>query len=706
MKNFLLFFVAMLLFVSQPFFAGETFIYNGIKYEINGDNTTVSVAQNREIVGEIVIPSTVVYNTKNYKVTRFVVGAFMGCTDITSIEVPNSVTEIGDYAFNGCTNLFSIKIPLSVVSIGHDAFSGTGWYNNHEDGLVYVSNVMYKYKGTMPQGTSVNIKDGTVSISAGAFDNCAGLVAVEFPTSIISIGGSAFSNCYGLTSVRIPENVSSIYGWAFNNCINLALIDISSSVTFIGSSAFNNTQWYNNQSDGLIYINDIAYHYKGSMPDNTKISLKGGTKSVCGNAFSDQTGLVSIEIPNSVTSIGDMSFAGCSNLITINLPANLISIGQEAFANCNSLVSFTLPEKVSEIGDFAFWGCDGLKTISVNRNNSVYDSRNNCNAIIETAEDKLIVGCSTTIIPDNIKVLGNGAFSGCRNLYSIVLPKGVKEIGVHTFSDCINLTSIDISSEVKTIGYQAFSQCGNLRTVICRAIIPPTIYDSYSFYGVSKNIPIYVPYISIEDYQNAQVWNEFTNYECLSADPVYEEIDEPTVTPEKTSVVIAWPVDESAETYIINITKGGVTVCTITFDANGNVITIDYPSNGSTKGAELRDANALPNGYSYEITGLEEGTEYVYTVTAQNGSGVTVAEYSGTFGIQGGAVYVDEYNSGNSFSLQSAVIVNGKSISFNGVEPSDVRIYNTAGKQVSNPVPASGVYVVKVGDEAVKVMVK
>lgn len=173
-----------------------------------------------------------------------------------------------------------------------------------------------------------------------------------------------------------------------------------------------------------------------------------------------------------------------------------------------------------------------------------------------------------------------------------------------------------------------------------------------------------------------------------------------------TSVVIAWPVDESAETYIINITKEGVTVCSLTFEANGNVITIDYPSNGSTKGAELRDANVLPNGYSYEITGLEEGTEYSYIVTAQNGSGVTVDEYSGTFRTQGGAVSVEENNSNRSFSLQNAVIVNDNSISVNGVEPSDVSIYNTAGKQVGNPEPASGVYVVKVGDEAVKIMVK
>ena len=195
------------------------FSVNGIYYGKNSDGKTVYVtSRSDKYSGSVVIPSTVTYSGTTYSVTSISSSAFEDCSGLTSVTIPNSVTSIGYNAFKDCSKLTSVIIPNSVTSIGSDAFSGTTWYNNQSDGLVYAGKVAYKYKGTMPDNTSITIKDGTLGIAGGAFSNCSGLISVTIPYSVTSIGEAAFMDCSRLTSVKIPNSVTSIGRDAFEGC--------------------------------------------------------------------------------------------------------------------------------------------------------------------------------------------------------------------------------------------------------------------------------------------------------------------------------------------------------------------------------------------------------------------------------------------------------------------------------------------------------
>ena len=143
------------------------------------------------------------------------------------------------------------------------------------------------------------------SIGDFAFQNCTGLTSITIPNSVTSIENHAFRNCSSLTSVTIPDGVTSIGSTAFENCTSLTSVNIPNSVTNIGWDAFDGTAWLDSQLDGVVYAGKVAYTYKGIMPENCDIELATGTKGIADCAFSDQSNLTSITIPNSVTKIGE-----------------------------------------------------------------------------------------------------------------------------------------------------------------------------------------------------------------------------------------------------------------------------------------------------------------------------------------------------------------------------------------------------------------
>ena len=176
-----------------------------------------------------------------------------------------------------------------------------------------------------------------------------------------------------------------------------------------------------------------------------------------------------------VTYLGDSSYSYFNEYSgDVTIPASVTyngttysvtSIGNYAFQNCSRLTSIEIPNSVTSIGNYAFNGCGGLTTIVVEKGNTVYDSRDNCNAIIKTATNTLIYGCQNTIIPNSVTTIGNDAFSGCTSLTSITIPYSVTSIGSSAFGECYSLTSIEIPNSVETIGEYAFYGCSGLTSV-------------------------------------------------------------------------------------------------------------------------------------------------------------------------------------------------------------------------------------------------
>ena len=220
-------------------------------------------------------------------------------------------------------------------------------------------------------------------------------------------------------------------------------------------------------------IHDGEKYTVSKISDNTfanygylnSVTIPNSVTSIGSSAFKNCSGLTSVTIGNSVTSIGESAFYGCGSLVSVNIPKSVTSIGSYAFYGCGSLVSANIPKSVTSIGSYAFFGCRGLTSFKVENGNQYYDSRNDCNALIETASNTLIVGCNNSTIPNSVTSIGYCAFSGRAGLTSITIPNSVTSIGVGAFASCSRLTSVNIPNSVTSIGGGAFEGCSRLTSV-------------------------------------------------------------------------------------------------------------------------------------------------------------------------------------------------------------------------------------------------
>ncbi len=241
--------------------------------------------------------------------------------------------------------------------------------------------------------------------------------------------------------------------------------------------------------------------YKNVSGKKYCIEVPNTVTSIGYYAFGGCSGLTTIEIPASVTSIGYYAFENCSGLTTIEIPASVTSIGNSAFSDCSGLTTITIPDSVTRIGVDAFIGCSGLTSIVVDENNTVYDSRNNSNCIIKTADNRLIQGCKNTIIPNSVTSIYDYAFFSCRGLTSITIPASVTSIGNYAFRGCSGLTSIVVDENNSVYDSRNNSNCiietaYNCLIQGCKNTIIPNSVTSIgedAFFGCSGLTTITIP---------------------------------------------------------------------------------------------------------------------------------------------------------------------------------------------------------------------
>ena len=474
--------------------------------------------------------------------------AFTYCTGLTSIEIPASVTTIRGWAFDHCTSLKSVTIYAPMrTTYAYNAFDHNadgrkiyvpseyvesykrGWSDYASDIVGFDGKcgtaVLYAYDSTSKtlnifgtgdmedyddtnrpwnsfceDITTVVIGNGVTSIGNDAFYRYTSLESIEIPASVTSIGNYAFYACTSLESIEIPASVTTISSWAFVNCTSLTSIVIPNGVTTVDKGAFKDCTSLTSIEipSSVTSIGDAAFKGCTSL---TSIEIPANVTSIGEEAFSGCTSLTSIEIPANVTSIGEKAFSGCTSLTSIEIPAKVTTVGDRAFESCFGLKSLTIPASVTTIGENAFYGCSGLESISVAAGNTKYDSRNKCNALIETRTNTLILGSNKTVIPDGVKIIDDYAFLGCTGLISIEIPASVTSIGSGAFLECTGLGSISVAAE--NTKYDSRNNCNALietatNTLIqgCNNTVIPggvTSIGDYAFYLFTGLTGIEIP---------------------------------------------------------------------------------------------------------------------------------------------------------------------------------------------------------------------
>lgn len=380
------------------------------------------------------------------------------------------------------------------------------------------------YEGYKHGGIFVNAFEN--KIISHTFDN--GIGTIVFENELKNIGSHAFVHCNYLTKIIIPNSVVSIDYEAFFDT-NISQLFIPASVRDINNWAFSSCSML---SRIIVDPNNPVYDSRDNC--NAIIDTKRNALILgCKNTL----------IPDSVEEIGQNAFYGCTELCEITIPNSVKRIEDSAFRFCESLTSVYIPSSVEYIMN-SFLNCPSLSHISVSPENAVYDSRDNCNAIIISETNVLVVGCKSSIIPDSVSELGGNAFYGCVGLTKIQIPDSVAEIGGACFSECdylkelnfpeglvsicssafygcVSLTSIVLPSSLTQIGRNAFHDCSSLVSIYCKAICPPEC-SPYCFV-TGTSLTLYVPKEVLNLYQISPQWRSLSNIEGLEGTGVKVE---------------------------------------------------------------------------------------------------------------------------------------------------------------------------------------
>jgi len=432
--------------------------------------------------------------------------AFYGCPALKSVVFSDGLERIGESAFANCSNLSSVVLPRTLIEIERAAFS------------------------SCQSLSSVILPDNLEQIGLFAFQG-SGLTSIVIPGKVSTIEQDVFNGCKSLESVVLSAGVKTIGSRAFVVCESLVSIDFGTTVTEIGNEAFRECISLKNVvlPSGISRISDAVFKGCSGL---VSVTLPDGISYISNGAFMGCKNLVSINIPEGVTRILQAAFNGCESLTSLYLPSSLTTIGDNAFSDCLSLSAMVIPSGVTSLGEYVFSRCPSLISLIVESGNPVYDSRDNCNAVVKTQTGELLYGCKGTVIPDsvtsigqyafyrnyglesiviprNIASIGYKAFSYCTNLSSLTLSEGLESIGAAAFEACYGLTTVRIPKTVAALGSSAFLSCHDLTSVRIDAVVPPEA-GRYMF-DDTKNCPLYVPAESVDSYKSADGWKEYAS---------------------------------------------------------------------------------------------------------------------------------------------------------------------------------------------------
>lgn len=421
--------------------------------------------------------------------------AFYDCSSLTSVNIPNGLTSISYMLFYGCSGLTSVAIPSSVTFIGASAFSGCSGLT-----AVHITDLSAWCKIDFDDTSGTG---NPLPKAHHLYLNGEEVKELVIPDDVTSLYYGAFRGCSGLTSVTIPDNVKAIDFFAFYDCENLNTVYLNSNS--VASAARESTK--------------SLYKYFGKQVKNYIIGE--GVKSIGDNAFNDCSGIISVTMPNSLTSIGASAFSGCSGLTSLTIPSSVTSIGGSAFDGCSGLTAVNIsdiaswykvkfgnssanplscahhlylneeeikelvvPEEVTSLNGYAFYGCSGLTSVTIpvamtsigseafmgcTQLNTVYLNSDNIVSAARESSTSLnkYFGNQVKdyILGNDVKSIGDFAFSGCSGMTSLTMPNSLTSIGISAFSSCSGLTSITIPSSVTSIGSSAFDGCSGLTAV-------------------------------------------------------------------------------------------------------------------------------------------------------------------------------------------------------------------------------------------------
>ena len=384
--------------------------------------------------------------TVNFEAGSTIVCAalFMGCDGIEEIELPDTITEIGDSAFKNCKNLNKVIIPESVTKIDGDAFAECS-------GLV-----------------DIKMHEGINTIGSRAFYKCDRLLDIVIPDSVEKIEFEAFRGCDKLENIKLSENLTIVGYGVFGDCKSISKIEIPKSLKKFDGTWGRGT--------------NLSYGAFGGCSNLKTVNFEAGSTIVCAALFMGCDGIEEIELPDTITEIGDSAFKNCKNLDRITMNNGIEILESSAFEDCFSLTTINIPNTVKAISNSTFQDCTSLTEVHLSN-------------ILKEIPASTFSGCKklTTInFPSTLTMIGNSAFSGCESLPEAILPSGVEKIESNAFKNCKAMKKAVVPDTVSSIGSSAFYGCETLTDITLGSKLKKI--ESQTFYGCTVLPSIVIPY--------------------------------------------------------------------------------------------------------------------------------------------------------------------------------------------------------------------